>query len=139
MRQDSTQAEGSVVLASGSAAGSTGQPESTVLLPKIAPLGARLNVGRAQVALGPVAGRVALTSLAFAALLVVLFATARRSPLVPHSGIAFPSWEAGPLHGLLGLSVKSNFAVNIGFSVVLAGMLLAYGVAVLAVRTMSIR
>jgi hypothetical protein len=82
---------------------------------------------------------VALGSLAFGALLVVLFATERRSPLVPHSGIAFPSWEAGPLHGLLGVAVKNNYALNMGFSVVLVGMLLAYGAAVLAVRTMSIR
>jgi hypothetical protein len=139
MRQDSTQAEASVVLASGSAAGSTGKSDGTVVLPKIAPLGARLNVARPRVAFGPVAGRIALGSLAFAALLVVLFATARRSPLVPHSGIAFPAWEAGPLHGLLGMTVKSNYAVNMGLSVVLVGMLVAYGVAIAAVRTMSMR
>ncbi len=139
MRQDSTQAEGSVVLASGSAAGSTGQPDGTVLLPKIAPLGARLNVAFPRIAAGPVAGRIALASLMLGTLLVVLFATARRSPLVPHSGIAFPGWEAGPLHGLLGLTVRSNYAVSMGLSVVLAGMLLAYGVAVLAVGTLSMR
>ena len=127
------------MLAPGSAAGSTGQSDGTVVLPKIAPLGARLRVARPRVAFGPVAGRIALGSIAFGALLVVLFATARRSPLVPHSGIAFPAWEAGPLHGLLGVAVKNDYAVNMGFSVVLAGMLVAYGVAVAAVRTMSMR
>ena len=127
------------MLASGSAAGGTGQPESSVLLPNIAPLGARLNVARPRIALGPAAGRIALASSAFAVLLVVLFATARPSPLVPHSGIAFPGWEAGPLHGLLGALVKSNTAISLGFSVVLALMLLAYGAAVLAVRTLSMR
>jgi hypothetical protein len=139
MRQDPTQAERSVVLAPGSAAGGTGQPEGTVLLPKIAPLGARLNVGGARIALGPVAGRIALASLALGAFVVVMFATSRRSPLVPHSGIAFPGWEAGPLHGLFGVAIKNNFAVNMGLSGVLAVMLLAYGAALLAVRTMSMR
>ena len=139
MRQDSTQAERTVVLASGTTAGSTAQPESTVVLPKIAPLGARLNVARRRIAVGPVAGRVALVSMALGAFLVVLFATARRSPLVPHSGIAFPGWESGPLHGLLGLTIKSNDAISLGFSAVLVVMLVAYGVAVAAVRTMSTR
>lgn len=139
MRQDSTQAEGSVVLASGSAAGSTGQPDGAVLIPKIAPLGARLGVGRLRIAFGPVAGKIALASLTLGTLAVVLFATARRSPLVPHSAIAFPPWEAGPLHGLIGEPVKSNLAINIGLSVVVVAMLAAYGVAVLTVRTMSIR
>src|SRR5689334_6448762 len=63
MRQDSTQAEGSVALASGSTAGSTAQPDSTVLLPKIAPLGARLNVARPRITFGPTAARVALGAL----------------------------------------------------------------------------
>ena len=139
MRQDSTQAERTVVLASGTTVGSTAQPETTVVLPKLAPLGARLNIARRRIAVGPVAGRVALASIALGALLVVLFATARRSPLVPHSGIAFPGWEAGPLHGLLGLTVKSNDAISLGFSAVLLVMLVAYGVAVAAVRTLSTR
>ncbi len=139
MRQDSTQAEGSVVLASGSAAGSTRQPESAVLLPNIAPLGARL-VARPKITFGPVAGRIALLTLTVAAGAVVLYATARRTPLVPHSGLAFPGWEAGPLHTLLGgVVVTSNLGVNLGLSGVLLVMLIAYLVAIAAVRTMSIR
>ena len=135
MRQDSTQAEGSrrarLRLRRWRAPGS---PTARVLLPKIAPLGARLNVARPRIALGPVAGRIALASLDVGDVRWSCCSRPpRRSPLVPHSGIAFPGWEAGPLHGLLGLTVRSNYAVSMGFSVVLVAMLLAYGVAVLAV------
>jgi len=127
------------VLASGPATGGTGQPDTAVPLPRFAPFGARLNVVRARLAVGPVAGKLALGFLALASLAIVLFATARRSPLVPHSGIAFPSWEAGPLGGLIGAAVKNNTALNLGYSFVIAAMLVAYGVAVLAVRRLSMR
>ena len=139
MRQDTTQADGSVVLASGSAGAGTAQPDTAVALPKIAPFGARLNVARRQLALGPVSGRIALGALMLGALVVVLFASARRSPLVPHSAFAFPGWEAGPLHGLIGGPIKNNSTINIGFSVVLLAMTVAYGAALLAVRTLSMR
>src|SRR5262249_28118647 len=139
MRQDSTQADGSVALTSGSAGAGAGQPDGAVALPQIAPFGARFRVARRQIAIGPVAGRIALGVIMLSALVVVLFATARRSPLVPHSDIAFPPWEAGPLHGLIGHGLRAPKAINIGLSVVLVAMTLAYGVAVLAARTMSKR
>jgi hypothetical protein len=89
--------------------------------------------------LGPVAGRVALGTLMLGAFVVVLFATAQHSALVPHSGISFPHWEAGPLHGLLGHLTNDRDAINLGLSVVVVLMLLAYVAAVAAVRTMSMK
>jgi alpha-1,6-mannosyltransferase len=139
MRQDSTQADGSVALTSGSAGAGAAQPDGSAVLPKIAPFGARFRVAWPQLTLGPAAGRIALGAISLGALAVVLVASARRSPLVPHSGIAFPPWEAGPLHGLIGAPIRSATAINIGLSVVLVLMLLAYGAVLLAVRSLSKR
>src|SRR5689334_10531829 len=97
MRQESTHAEGSVALASASA---TGETDSSLLLPRLAPLRTRTRRLPRELVLGPVAGRIALGTLTLGAFLVVLFAASRHSALVPHSGITFPDWEAGPLHGL---------------------------------------
>ncbi len=74
--------------------------------------------------------------LAFA---VVLFATARNSPLVPRSAISFPHWESGPLHHLFGGLTNDWDGLSTGLSVVLVLMLAAYGVAIAAVRTFSMK
>jgi hypothetical protein len=140
MRPDSTQTDGSVVLATGAVGGAgTGQPDSSVALPRLAPLEARLRLPRARVALGPTAGRLALASLILGALAVVVFATAQPSPLVPRSYVGFPHWESGPLHGLFGHITSDSNALNLGLSAVVLAMTLAYGAALLSVRTMTMR
>ncbi len=140
MRQDSTQADGSVALASGPAGSAgAGQADSAVALPRLAPVGVRLRLPRAQLARGPIAGRLALTSLLLGASAVVVFATARPSPLVPHSALGFPHWESGPLHGLFGHLINDPNAISLGLSAVVVAMTLAYGAALLAVRTLSMR
>jgi glycosyl transferase family 87 len=139
MRQDSTQPDGSVVLASGPTGTAGGQADTAVVLPRLAPFGAGLRLPRARVTLGPLAGRIAIASMIVGAVAVVVLATAQPSTLVPQSQLGFPAWESGPLHGLLGHITSNNSALKLGLSGVIVAMALAYGVALLSVRTLSVR
>jgi hypothetical protein len=111
--------------------------------PPVALPGLRLPRGRVlalpRVIYGPTAGRMALATLILGALALVVYDTAGPSVLVPRSTEVFSGWEAGPLHGLFGTLSLSTNAVNYGASGVLIVMLLAYGVALAAVRTLSMR
>ncbi len=136
--------DGSVLLGSGPVAGAgagagAGQGDTAVALPAVAPLGARISLPRPRIALGPLAGTLALASLIACALAVVAFAAAGPSVLVPRSDQIFPPWEAGPLHGLFGRLSGDPLALRVGLSVVVVAMLLAYGVVLAAVRRLSIR
>ncbi|MBV8430789.1 MAG: DUF2029 domain-containing protein, partial [Solirubrobacterales bacterium] len=149
MRQDSlppTPAEGAPVLATStggagvlatSTAG-TAQADATVALPEL-----RLPRGRIpslpRVIYGPRAGRAAVATLILGTLALVVFETAGPNALVPRSTQEFPDWEAGPLHGLVGTLHASATTVNWSVSGLLIVMLLAYGVALAAVRTLSMR
>jgi alpha-1,6-mannosyltransferase len=82
-------------------------------------------------------GHLALGALVLSTLLVVLVAVGGPSVLVPRSTLAFPGWDAGPLSGLVPRLIRDPKAVGIGFSVVLLAMLVAYGMAMAAVRTFS--
>jgi hypothetical protein len=139
MRSDSSQLDGRAVLASAPVSGvGPGSTDGTVALLRL-PLGARFNLSRPRVALHPLAGPIALLTLIVGALAVVVFATSGPTSLVPRSGQVFPQWEAGPLHGLFGSLPNNSKGLGIGFSVVLAVMLVAYFVALAAVRTLSMR
>jgi Glycosyltransferase family 87 len=137
MGQDPTQLDGSVLLVSGPVAGAgTAAPgETTVAIPRVAPMRLRLP----RVALGPSAGSIALASLIVCSLAVVAFAAAGPSVLVPQSDQVFPPWEAGPLHGLLGHVTGNATALKLGLSAVVLAMLLAYGAVLASVRRLSIR
>jgi hypothetical protein len=140
MRHDAPRADGPVGLASGAVGNrGAGAAGGTVALARPSVLGGRLALPRARIALGPLAGRLALASLIIGALAVVVFATAGPSILVPRSWISFPSWEAGPLHGLFGRLPNDPDALSIGFSCVVLAMLVAYGVVLASVRTISMR
>ncbi len=84
-------------------------------------------------------GQVALTAITLSALLVVVFASAGSSILVPRSAATYPSWEAGPLGGLLGQPTLSQSAARVGYSIVVVLMVGAYVAALLAVRSLSMR
>jgi alpha-1,6-mannosyltransferase len=129
MHEESTQTDGSVVLTSGAAAGVGTAPFSIRLrLPRIR-----------QVELGATAGRIALAAIFVCTLVVVAFATSEQTILVPRSYLGFPHWESGPLHFIFrGLPNDYN-ALNIGFSVLVPAMTLAYVAAVMAVRSFSMR
>ncbi len=138
MRQDSSSREASVALASGPVAGA-GRPDSTVALPRVAPLGRRITLPRPRVALGPMPAYAALAALIACSFAVVMFSTAQQSTLVPKSSTAFPNWMAGPLHGVFGPLTNNTETLQLGFSFVLLGMLAAYLIVLAAVRSLSMR
>jgi hypothetical protein len=140
MRSESSAPDSAVVLTSGPVAGAgAGTGEPTVAFPRLT-LGARRHLRLPRVALHPLAGPGALGAIVLGALLVVAFTTSGPTALVARSTHTFPNWEAGPLHGLFAaLNISSSTALNVGLSVVLVAMCLAYLVALSAVRTLSMR
>ena len=126
---------GGVLAANGAGAA---QADATVALPEL-----RLLRGRVltlpRVIYGPTAGRAALATLMVGTLALVVFETAGPTVLVPRSNEVFAAWEAGPLHGLFGTLSASANAINYSVSGLLIVMLGAYGVALAAVRTLSMR
>jgi alpha-1,6-mannosyltransferase len=121
------------------ASATTAESDGSLLLPQLPSLRAHRERRPRELVLGPLAGRIALGAMTLGALLVVVFATSQHSALVPHSGVSFPGWEAGPLHGLFGHLPNDWDAINGGLSVVVVLMLVAYVVAVAAVRTFSMK
>jgi alpha-1,6-mannosyltransferase len=143
MSQDSGQLDNSV-LATGSVAGAgTGQSgDGSVALPRIPSLGVDRALPRLQRALAPLGGKRAIAVLLVGVFLVVAFATAGSSVLVPQSNVSYPSWESGPLHllhGVFGSLLGSPHGLNIGLSVVLVAMLIAYAALLATVNTLSLR
>jgi alpha-1,6-mannosyltransferase len=125
-------------LTSGPVAGAT-PGEGAVSLPGARLPSLPLRIPRPQIRVEQRGGRVALGALVLATLLVVLVAVAGPTVLVPRSTLAFPGWHAGPLSAVIPRLIYDPKAVGIGFSVVLLAMLVAYGVALAAVRTFSMR
>jgi alpha-1,6-mannosyltransferase len=149
MRQESVPlppAEGPPVLATntggagvlGASGTAAAQANATVALRELRlPRGRALSLPRAIY--GPTAGRAALATLILGMLALVVFDAAGPSVLVPRSNEVFAAWEAGPLHGVFGTLSASTNAVNYSVSALLIVMLLAYGVALAAVRALSMR
>jgi hypothetical protein len=124
-------------LASGPVAGAS-QPDTAVALPRLQFV-RRLSLARPRLAVFRFAGWGALAALLAGAFAVVMFATAQESTLVPRSSTAFPNWMSGPLHGVFGQLTNNTKTLDFGFSLVLLGMLVAYGIAVASVRALSQR
>src|ERR1700761_4929582 len=101
MRKDSTPLDNSV-LAATPVAGVGAAPGDGVALPRLPALEVSSALPRLQRALVPLGGRRALATLVVGVFLVVVFATAGASVLVPTSALTYPTWEAGPLHILHG-------------------------------------
>jgi len=138
MRPDSPQADLSVALASAPGAVAA-PPQGTTVLPRLAALRESLALPRLRARATSRAGRLALSAMVLCTFAVVVFSTARSSPLVPGSNLTFPGWEAGPLHLLTKHLAIGSQAANFAFSAVLLALIGAYAVALLAVRTMSMR
>jgi hypothetical protein len=138
MRTDSAQADGPVVLSSTPVAGA-GTGAGDLALSRGAAFGARFTLPRIRIALGPVAGRLALASLVLGALALVAFATSGPTVLVPRSGEVFLPWEAGPLHGLFKGLPNNPLTLSYGLSGLVIAMLLAYGAVLASVRSLSMR
>jgi hypothetical protein len=140
MRQDSSHVESPVLLRADHLAGAgAAQGDTTVALPPLAPFGGRLSLPRPRLALGPLAGRLALATLILGIAVVVLFSTAGASVLVPRSGLSFPPWEAGPLHHVFGSLTHDQLAMSILLSSVTVILLAAWGAALASARTLSLK
>ena len=118
------------------------QGDGGVALPRLPALEVSSALPRLQRALAPLGGRRALVTLVLGVFLVVVFATAGASALVPTSSLTYPTWEAGPLHVLhapLAHLLGSPHGLNIGLSAVLVVMLVAYAAVLATVRSLSMR
>jgi hypothetical protein len=91
------------------------------------------------IALGRRTAWVALSALILATFAVVAYATSGPTILVPRSARVFPTWEAGPLHLITPRPLTDPWALDVIFSLVLAAMVIAYGVAMLAIRSVTMR
>ena len=134
MRTDSAPADRAVALSSTPVAGA-----GDVALPRSAALWTRFTVPRPRVALGPLAGRLALVSLVLGALALVAFATSGPTVLVPRSNEVFPGWDAGPLHAVFSGLPHNQLTLDYGLSGLVVAMLAAYGVVIAAARALSLR
>ena len=121
-----------------SAAGAT-QTEPAVTLPRLAPLRLPRALRWPEIELGPRAGKIALATITVCALAMVLFATHGPTTLVPRASEIFAAWEAGPLYQLLGPLKVGATATNYVLSALILAMLIAYFVALAALRTLSMR
>src|SRR5579875_3612163 len=72
-------------------------------------------------------------------LALLVFGVLGAPAFVWHSEGAFPAWMAGPLHYLLPASRPRGPALAIGFGAITLAMLLAYGVALLHVPSLSMK
>jgi hypothetical protein len=133
MRTDSAHAD-AVAISSSPVAGA-----GDVALPRTAALWGRFALSRPRIALGPLAGRLALASLVLAVLALVAFATSGPTVLVPRSNLVFPGWESGPLHALFSGLPNSELGLSYLLSGLIVVMLVAYGVVITATRAMSMR
>jgi len=147
MRQDSGHIDGPPVLATStgtppalaSSAAGAAPAEGTVALPGLARLPKPGALRWPQVTFGPRAGKIALATIVAGALILVLFATHGPTILVPRSSQIFAKWEAGPLYGLVGSLKVGPTATNYALTGLILIMLAAYGVALSALRTLSMR
>jgi hypothetical protein len=138
MRSDSANADAAVALASAPVAGA-GTVAGDVALSPSAAFWTRLTLPRVRIALGPLAGRLALVSLVLGALALVAFTTSGPSILVPRSPELFLPWEAGPLHWLFRGLPNDPLALSYGLSGLVIAMLVAYGVVLASAGALSMR
>jgi hypothetical protein len=137
MLQEPSPSEPHVALAATPAAGAAGAADAAVGLPRLS-LHLRLPVPRVRVTLGPAAGRIAIGALVAATFAVVADAAAGPSVLVPRSVQSFPTWESGPLH-IIPRLIDDPRTVGLLFSAVMLIMLIAYGVVLGSLRSLSMR
>jgi hypothetical protein len=136
MREDSGTPDPPVALAS--TPGTLVGGDATVALPRIALPGPRAG-SRTGVTLSPLAGRIAIGTLIAATFAIVATASAGPSILVPRSNVIFPNWEAGPLHIVIPRLITNPQTLGDVFSCVMVVMLVAYAVALGAVRSLPLR
>jgi Glycosyltransferase family 87 len=149
MRHDPGQVEGPPVLRSSpgvqpaiapSAAGAgSATADAGITLPRIRHLARPLPLQIPRSLEQPRAGKIALGTIVGGVLVMVLYATHAPTILVPRSSELFAPWESGPLGFVLsGLHVGTT-VTNYTLSALILALLAAYGVALIAIRTLSTR
>ena len=136
MRDEPAGAEPGAVAASRSAHAMA--TEATTGLPRFAVSRPRW-LTTPPIAVGRRGGWIALSVLLLATLAVVAYASSGPTVLVPRSVRVFPNWEAGPLHFLTSRPLNDRWTLDLIFSFVLVAMLIAYGVAMAAIRSLTMR
>ncbi len=149
MREDQASPDAVVALHAGALVGApglrAGEAPITVPHPAGGPDGGRGAPWRREspripgVLRGRAAARLAVGFLILATAAIVVTAAGGPSMLVPRAAEAFPAWEAGPLHLLSLRPILDPVTLGRAFSVVVLAMLAAYGVTLLAVRSLSTR
>lgn len=147
MRQDSTHIEGAqAIAATANGAGvlpatavGAGHGEATVRLRGLPSLRLPFALRVPRALREPRAGRIALGSIVVLVLAMVIYDSGGPTLLVPRSSEIFASWEAGPLYGLVHGLHPGSTALGYALSALILGMLAAYGVALAALRTLSMR
>jgi hypothetical protein len=136
MREDSGSPDPPVALAP--SAGTLAAGEATMALPPVA-LAEEQAGSRGGVTLGPLAGRIALGTLIGATFAIVAADSSGPSILSPRSNQMFPNWEAGPLHTVIPRLITDPQTLGLVFSCVMIVMLVAYGAALAAVHSLTLR
>jgi Glycosyltransferase family 87 len=148
MRQDSAQIEGASALApaangNGALASSAGGVAQATVTPRPLPalrIPRRLRGLRVpRVLYEARAGRIALASIVVLVLAMVIYDSGGPTLLVPRSSQIFSAWEAGPLYGIVKGLHPGSTALAYALSALILSMLAAYGVALAALRTLSMR
>jgi hypothetical protein len=140
MRPPHSDADATASFASPPVAGAgAGPTDGTVALPSVRSFFGRWTLPRVQIRVGPVPGRIAIGALIVATLAIVAVAASGPTVLVPRSRVVFPGWDAGPLQSLITRPFTDPNTVGLGFSAVLVAMIVAYGVALAAIRSLSMR
>jgi hypothetical protein len=136
MRDDPAGAEPRIVAAAPSAHAMT--TEATTDLPRFM-LSRPRWLTTPPIAVGRRGGWIALSVLLLATLAVVAYAASGPTVLVPRSVRVFPNWEAGPLHYITSRPLTDRWTLDLIFSFVLVAMLIAYGIAMAAIRSLTMR
>jgi len=149
MRHETGPIDGSPVLASSagaqpalapSAAGvGTATADGAVTLPAIGRLRKPGALRLPRALCEARAGKLALATIVGGVFVIVLYATHGPTILVPRSNVLFAPWEAGPLRFVLSGVRVGTTVTNYALSALILAMLAAYGVALLALRTLSMR
>ena len=143
MATEQSQADPSLALAAGPLApgpvAGTAHADAGMALPGLGSMRFGASLPRLRVRFGRKTGGAALAALILATVAVVATATADPSILVPRSAQTFPGWEAGPLHNLFSRLITNPVTLGNVFSGVMIAMIVAYGLVLASVRTLSMR
>lgn len=115
-----------------------GRSDSAVVRPP-RPLWPQITSRRARTALPRITSHLALVALLTCCAALVIFAASGPTVLVWHSELGFPSWMAGPAHGLFGRLPHGAQTLSLGFACVTFAMLIPYGLVLLCARELSMR